>query len=65
MSPLSTFQSWGSSSKRVRRRIPPIGVTRASPVFEAQTGPVVASASVRIERNLCTVKTLAFSPTRC
>jgi hypothetical protein len=56
MSPFSTFHSCGTSSSRARRSIPPIGVTRESPAFEAQTGPVVASASMRIERNLCTVK---------
>ena len=41
---------------RVRRRNRPIGVTRASPGC-AHTGPVLASASARIDRNLCTVKT--------
>ena len=59
MSPFSTFQSCGSSSSRARRRNRPIGVTRGSPSFDAQTGPVAASASCRIDRNLCTVKIAA------
>ena len=64
MSPISTFQSCGSSSSRVRRSKRPIGVTRGSPLFEAHTGPVAASASCRIERNLWTVKTRPCCPTR-
>ncbi len=43
---------------------PADGVTRGSPCFDAQTGPVSASASCRIERNLWTVKTRPCCPTR-
>ena len=47
MSPMKTFQSWGSSSSLVRLRTRPTRVTRAS-VFEVTAGPL---APVIIERN--------------
>src|SRR5215217_1345324 len=50
MSPFSTFTSCGSSSSRVPRRMPPIGVTRAS-FLVAHTAPA-SSAFTVIVRNL-------------
>ena len=50
MSPRSTFQNCGSSSRLVRRRKRPIGVLRGSS-SRAQIGPVALSASSNIERN--------------
>ena len=51
MSPRSTFQNCGSSSRSNRRSQRPIGVARGSS-SRAQIGPVSSSASIGIERNL-------------
>ena len=56
MSPLSTFQSCGNSSSRVRRMNPPTGVIRGSPAC-AHTGARAGLRILRIDRNLCTVNT--------
>ena len=59
MSPRSTFHSCGSSSRRVRRRKRPIGVTRGSSVLRPHRRRCAASASLRIDRNLWTVNDAA------
>ena len=63
MCPSSTLINWGSSSREKRRRIAPSLVRRGSPGL-AQTGPVSASASGRIVRNLMMGKGLPSRPTR-
>src|SRR5947209_9192153 len=63
MSPTKMFQSCGSSSIAVARRNLPTRVIRGS-CAEACTGPVRASASGIIERNLSARKIRPFKPTR-
>jgi hypothetical protein len=55
MSPRSTLNSCGSSSRRDWRRKRPTGVTRSS-LRRAHTAWPSASASTRIDRNLKMVK---------
>ncbi len=63
MSPRSTFQSWGSSSRLLRRSSEPRRVRRGSSSV-VQTGPVRDSASGRMVRNLIIRKTRPSSPMR-
>ena len=64
MSPRSTFHNCGNSSSRVRRKnLPDRRDARDRPAWPTPA-PVSASASARIDRNLCTVKMRPCSPTR-
>ena len=63
ISPRSTFQSCGSSSRFDFRRTRPSGVTRGSSCW-AHTGPVSRSASSYMERNFTIVNGLPSSPIR-
>src|SRR5207237_1318732 len=60
---LKMFQSWGSSSRLNRLRKLPTPVRRGSPAV-AQTGPLSASASLRMVRNLTIRKLSPPWPTR-
>ncbi len=62
ISPLSTFQSCGSSSMRVFRMNRPTRVTRGS--FSSANLAPRTSASTRIERNLFSMNARPNSPAR-
>src|SRR5207237_1381643 len=71
--PVTTFQSWGSSSRLTRRSSRPNGVTRGSslslkrtplPSDSSHSASRWVSASTTMVRNLKTVKTSPSRPTR-